>query len=508
MYQLRDYQLEPVHKGIQYLRGKSKKPSIIVAPTAFGKSLLIAAIAKELGEGVVVLQPSMELLEQNYQKYVALGGEATIYSASAGQKKLGKVTYATLGSIKNLGASFKAYGYRCLIIDELHLYPRTMDSMLGKFLEDSGVQKVLGLTATPFKLQQNVDYDSGESYSKLVMLTSRSKHGNFFKEVLHVTQIKEMAEKGYWSKLLYDEYDFDTRKLKYNSSKAEYTEESILKQYEQQHVSDKIVECLYSLRDRKSILVFVPSVAEAIRLASQTTSSAAVYGDMPTEERQRVIHAFKNGKLRIIFNVNVLSVGFDHPLVDAILLGRPTASLAWYYQVLGRGTRVHEDKKDCLIVDFVRNVEKFGRIEDFYFTYEDNQWKLLGTGGKLLTGIPLHEIGQESKPSKTSVEQAPILGFGKFKGQHLRDTPEWYRKWLLQNFEFTTKTQHLKTALLRLKENPKAFEDVEKPIECTSMIGGKLKVPFYQKQKAEPRPQPPTGYSQWVWGTGEDDLPF
>ena len=54
---LRENQIEPVAIGVEFLRTPKMKPSIIVAPTAFGKSIVIAAIAKELGEKILVLQP-------------------------------------------------------------------------------------------------------------------------------------------------------------------------------------------------------------------------------------------------------------------------------------------------------------------------------------------------------------------------------------------------------------------------------------------------------------------
>lgn len=93
-------------------------------------------------------------------------------------KDIAQITYATIGSIKSLGATFKQMGFTKMLIDEAHLYPRESDSMLGKFLEESGITHVLGITATPVKLQTNRDLD-GNTFSKLVMLTSRSKKGNF-----------------------------------------------------------------------------------------------------------------------------------------------------------------------------------------------------------------------------------------------------------------------------------------------------------------------------------------
>ena len=115
---LRENQIEPVAIGVEFLRTPKMKPSIIVAPTAFGKSIVIAAIAKELGEKILVLQPSKELLEQNYNKFIALGGNVSIYSASMGSKELGDVTYATIGSIINMPHQFKDMGVTKIIIDE------------------------------------------------------------------------------------------------------------------------------------------------------------------------------------------------------------------------------------------------------------------------------------------------------------------------------------------------------------------------------------------------------
>ena len=81
---LRENQIEPVTIGVEFFKLPKMAPSIIVAPTAFGKSIVIAHIARGIGEKVLVLQPSKELLEQNYNKFIFFGGDASIYSASMG----------------------------------------------------------------------------------------------------------------------------------------------------------------------------------------------------------------------------------------------------------------------------------------------------------------------------------------------------------------------------------------------------------------------------------------
>jgi DNA repair protein RadD len=453
---LRPNQIEPVKKGVEFFKSKKPHPSIIVAPTAFGKSIVIAEIAHQLGEKLVVIQPSKELLEQNYNKFINLGGKASIYSAAMGEKEIGDVTYATIGSIVNIAHKFHTLGISKVIIDECDRFPREPDGMLRRFLTAAKITHVLGLTATPLKLQTNMD-EHFRPFSKLVMLTSKSKKGNYFKDIIHVAQIKEMVDLGFWSPLQYESYDFDTGALVYNSTNAEFTDESIKKAYKQQDISGKIIKRISELPDRKSILIAVPSIDEAKELSTRLPSCEAVFSGMPDSERDKIIDDFKNLRLRIVVQVTILSVGFDHPQLDCIITGRPTASLSWWYQFVGRVTRIHPDKENGLVIDFVGSVPKFGKVEDLYFAKEEPLWKLYGEGQKLLTGIPLHEIGlhKQNQPSPHDVAaQGPVvkMTFGKYKDTEIRKIPIWYRKWMLENIKWTPFNKSIQTELLRLKE--------------------------------------------------------
>ena len=459
MITLRKNQTEPIGKAIDFFNEKKSVPSLIVLPTAWGKSILTAFVAKNMDDKLLVLQPSKELLEQNYKKYVSLcefETHAGIYSASFGQKNINKITYATIGSIKNLGKLFKQLGFKKMLIDEAHLYPRESDSMLGTFLSESCITHVLGITATPIKLQQNTDLQ-GNRFSKLVMLTSRSKKGNFFKDIIHVGQVQEMVEMGFWSKLEYKETGFDGSQLVFNSSKSEYTEDSVQRAFSANNIHKKIKQQLNENSNRKHILVFVPSVKEAIDLSHQYDSSAAIYGEMHKADREKVIDDFRKGKTRVIFNVRVLSTGFDYTGIDCIILGISTASIALYYQIIGRGTRIDLDKKDCLIIDLAGNVSRFGRVEDIVFE-KGTIWRMFGTGGKLLSGIPIHELGtinledvnqRANNNSGTKQRIIEIMPFGKYKGERICETPTDYRQWMLNKFDWTPANENLKQSILK-----------------------------------------------------------
>ena len=394
MITLRENQAEPIEKAIRFFRETKPKPSLIVLPTAWGKSILTAFVAKNSSDRLIVLQPSKELLEQNYLKYCTLcgdfGSNAGIYSASFGRREIAQITYATIGSIKNLGAEFKRLGFTKMLIDEAHLYPREADSMLGRFLADSGITHVLGITATPVKLQTNRDRD-GNTFSKLVMLTSRSKKGNFFKEIIHVGQVSEMVRLGYWSRLRYEASDFDGSLLVFNTSKSEYTEESVQRAYEANGGTQSIIEALDRHPERRHILAFAPSVQDAIDLSKRYSNSAVIYGDMDKRERADIIDRFRAGQIRVIFNVRVLSTGFDYTGIDCIVLGISTASIALYYQIVGRATRIDKGK----------------------------------------AAAPIE-----------------IMPFGKYKGSRIADIPVQYRQWMIRTFDWNARNDKLRRSII------------------------------------------------------------
>jgi len=83
-----------------------------------GKSIIIGDIVKRLNAPTLVLQPSKEILEQNYNKAISFGMSPTIYSASCGVKELSELTFATLKSVKKDVGRLKEIGVKYLLIDE------------------------------------------------------------------------------------------------------------------------------------------------------------------------------------------------------------------------------------------------------------------------------------------------------------------------------------------------------------------------------------------------------
>lgn len=191
---------------------------------------------------------------------------------------------------------------------------------------------------------------------------------------------------------------------------------------------------------------------DAITLSKKYPNSAVIYGEMDKTERSQVITRFRAGEIRVIFNVRVLSTGFDYTGIDCIVLGVSTASIALYYQIIGRATRIDPEKTDALIVDLGGNVERFGRVEDITFE-QGKLWRMFGTGGRLLSGIPISDIGHYTREDTRAIDaraEAPIeiMPFGKYKGNRISDIPLDYRQWMIRTFKWSSNNEKLRKSIL------------------------------------------------------------
>jgi superfamily II DNA or RNA helicase len=78
------------------------------------------------------------------------------------------------------------------------------------------------------------------------------------------------------------------------------------------------------------------------------------------EERKAAKKGLEDGSIRVLCNVDIFSVGWDCPIVSCVILARPTWSLIWYLQAIGRGLRSYPGKRDCIVLDNAGNVFRHG----------------------------------------------------------------------------------------------------------------------------------------------------
>ena len=116
-----------------------------------------------------------------------------------------------------------------------------------------------------------------------------------------MSQVQEMIELGFWSKLVYKTSGFDSSQLVYNSSKSEFTEDSMQRAFASNDIHNQIKQELDVNSDRKHILAFVPSIDEAIQFSQEYPNSAAIYSGMHDSERERVISEFRKGNICLLY---------------------------------------------------------------------------------------------------------------------------------------------------------------------------------------------------------------
>lgn len=422
----RDYQNESVYSIYRYFdayKAASGNP-LVVLPTGTGKSLVIAIFIELLlkwyaGQKVMMLTHVKELIAQNYSKLKILWPEAPAGIYSSGLKKkdtLHPIIFAGIASVAKRAAEFG--NVSIILIDEAHLISPKQQTMYQKFIKDlkaiNPYLKVIGLTATPFRLgfgpiyYMEGDEDLGieTMFDRVVFDGSSPQFFNWFINEGYLLPVVPKRTK----------MQLDINGVKKQGGEFVASELQTAVNKREANLS-AIEEALEYGADRKSWLVFCSGIDHAKDVADLLNESgipaAAIHSKLSDTERDQILKDFKSGKLRAVTNNNVLTTGFDHPGIDMIIMLRPTASAILWVQMLGRGTRpdyvpgydisdreqriraIQESTKhDCLVLDFSGNSRRLGPINDPLLPRRPGD---KGPGGGIFKAC--EECGHDGQPS-------------------------------------------------------------------------------------------------------------
>lgn len=372
--ELRDYQQQAVNTIVRDAQVPGN--SVVVLPCGSGKSLVIAKAVERLANTSLILCPNREILSQNHKKLSQYVPENSIgvYSASFDRKDIRKYTLATIQSIYKRPELFEHIPL--VFVDECNLVSvKAASSMYTDFFKKVGNPKVFGLTATPYRLETGYEmipnglgqYDMVAS--TMLKIITRMRHKNakeiFWKRIIYNLNHKELVDAGFLTEITYIENPIvEYKEIPVNKSRSDYD----LEAYDEMIVGHEAVavEVIRQAEQKHhSVLVFCVSVEQAERLTEVIEGAEVVTGGTSKKERERIIAEFKDGKIKTVLNVGVLTTGFDHPQLDAVVLLRPTRSPLLYNQMVGRLTRIAEGKKDAVLYDLSDTVKMMGRVETF-----------------------------------------------------------------------------------------------------------------------------------------------
>jgi DNA repair protein RadD len=362
MFVLRDYQRASLDALYAYW-GNNGGNGLIVLPTGSGKSLIIAALCKEILNNypsmrIGIITHVRELIAQDHKELLALWPEAPagIYSAGMNRRDTShKILFMGIQSV------FKRTGkiglFDLLLIDEAHLVSHSETTMYRKFIEAQrqGMPdiRICGLTATPFRLDTG-RLDKG--FNKI------------FDDVVYDANVKTLIDQGWLCKLISKATKTKLSVEGVGKRGGEFIASQLEKMVnEEEVVQAAVAEAVALGADRNCWLVFCVTVAHGrhvcAELNKQGVHAAEVYGETPKALRDEIIDRFRRGEITALVSVMVLGTGFNVPHVDLIVLLRPTASAGLFSQQVGRGLRNAEGKDNCLVLDFAGNTKRLGPVD-------------------------------------------------------------------------------------------------------------------------------------------------
>jgi len=358
---LRPYQQDAFDAAKAFLT-KCFDPCVIEAATGAGKSHIIASLAEwihlEKKGNVLCLAPSKELVEQNREKYLLTGKPASIFSASAGSKCMRHpVIFGSPVSVLNNITKFKKI--MLVVIDEAHGVTPTIRAIVDGLRESNPYLRVIGLTATPYRMGTGYIYAIDQSGNPVPEDQAKNP---YFKRLVYRITARSLIEQGYLTPPLTEGHDgYSTESLVLNST-GKFDSKSIEVAFEGhgRKTAGIVAEIVDMSSGRMGVMIFAATLkhAEEVLASLPSSISAMVTGDTPKTERESILRRFKARAIKYLVNVQVLTTGFDASHVDVIAILRATESVGLLQQIIGRGLRLDNGKNDCLVLDYAENIER------------------------------------------------------------------------------------------------------------------------------------------------------
>ncbi|MCK5638697.1 MAG: DEAD/DEAH box helicase [Flavobacteriaceae bacterium] len=328
-------------------------------PTGGGKTVIFSEIArryiKKTNKKVLILTHRIELCKQTSNMLTEFEVENKIIDSSVKEITNEDDYTCFVAMVETLNNRIKEekvdiHDIGLVIVDEAHYNSfRKLFNYFEKCF-------ILGVTATP--LSSNINLPMHEIYNDLIV----------------GEKISSLIEKGFLAEATIYSYNVNLSSLKIGAN-GDYTVKSSEELYAKSTMQSKLVTAYENTSKGKKTLIFNNGIHTSrhvyeifknagykVRYIDNTNSK---------DERTSTLEWFKNTPDAILTSVGILTTGFDEPTIDTIIINRATKSLALYFQMIGRGSRIIENKKVFSVVDLGNNLSRFGLWTD------DIDWHLI-----------------------------------------------------------------------------------------------------------------------------------
>ncbi|MPQ44470.1 DEAD/DEAH box helicase [Clostridium tarantellae] len=346
--QLRNYQIESIDRIMNMKIGERK---VLSLPTGLGKTIVMAALAKENIESrILIVVPSTELREQTIEKLQLIcGNDVSVGSVQGKINQYDKnIIVATRQSLTNAKSTrmdtLNEYGnFEYILLDECHQAISQIKTIVSTIGAKS---KIIGFTATPFN-KDMIKIFNGFVYEKPLL---------------------DSILEGYLCEPRCYRIETTTDISQVKSVGGEFIQSQLARTINNTARNEVVIKAyLESATDRKHTLVFAASIDHANSLAECFNKNGifakSIDSTLDENERKETLKEFESGNIKVLVNVGILTTGYDFPATDCIVMARPTKSKMLYTQCVGRGLRLHENKEDLLLIDIVDVTSKFALWE-------------------------------------------------------------------------------------------------------------------------------------------------
>lgn len=341
-YELRDYQKECIEVIESMNKGERK---LISLPTGTGKTIIFSSIAIKTRGRVLIIVPSTELRQQAIDKILKLDQNINIGSVQGNLNELDcKIEIATRQSLTHKKSTrierLLEHGeFEYIIIDEVHNAVKQIKTIISKINTDT---KVVGFTATPYNSELK-DIFNKVNYNKTILNMINNSYLCQPRAMEVVTGV-------------------DISNVK--TCAGDFVQGALEDEINTTNRNNMIVEAYKKYAsDRKHTIIFCSGIGHSNDIAQSFNDAdikcKSIDSKFGKEDRKEILDSFKNGDFPVITNCNILTTGFDFEALDCIILASPTKSKTKYVQEIGRGLRLHNTKKDCLIIDLKDIVKSF-----------------------------------------------------------------------------------------------------------------------------------------------------
>ena len=340
MITLRPYQQEALD-AINSFYDKGINRQLIVLPTGAGKTVIFSHLpkVKQNSLPMLVLAHRSELLIQAKEK-ISWSNPHLDIQIEQGENVAG-YSDVVVASVPTLGRAesqrilkYPKDYFKSIVVDEAHhAAAPTYRRILDYFQPDY----TLGVTATPQR-------------------SDNTRLTEVFDEIVYYKTIQDLIEEGYLCPLVGYRIKTNTDISGVATHEGDYVISQLEDAIDNPERNAAIVAAYNNLVPGSKAIVFCAGVKHANNVAASFNSSKVkaevVLGDTEENLRKDILQRFKENRTTVIVNVGVLTEGFDEPSVQTIILARPTRSTLLYTQIVGRGTRLHEGKPHCTVLDF------------------------------------------------------------------------------------------------------------------------------------------------------------